>query len=78
MCITMAVVPHTPPNYSAAKKSLGVSPGPVVTESFTHLPFSAKVIFIYNAWDNVDVDLGQWSYEYGQDISTSMIYSHIV
>jgi hypothetical protein len=52
MCITMAVVPHSPPNYSAAQKSLGVSPGPVVTESFTHLPLSSKVIFLYTVYVN--------------------------
>ena len=52
MCITMAVVSHSPPNYSAAKKSLGVSPGPVVTESFTHLSLYSKVIFHYTLYDN--------------------------
>ena len=47
MSITMAVVSRSPPNYSAARKSLGVSPGPVVTSSFTHLSFYSKVIFLY-------------------------------
>lgn len=46
MCIAMAVVPHTPPNYAAAKKSLGISPGPIVTESFSRLSFNSKVIFL--------------------------------
>ena len=52
MCITMAVVTRSPPNYFAAKKSLGVSPGPVVAESFTHLSFYSKVIFLYTAYDD--------------------------
>ena len=45
-CITLAVVSHTPPNYAAAKLSLGVNPGPVVTESFTNRPLYAKVTFL--------------------------------
>ncbi|KAF8678538.1 hypothetical protein AX14_004692, partial [Amanita brunnescens Koide BX004] len=48
MSITMAVVSRSPPNYSAARKSLGVSPGPVVTSSFTHLSFYSKVNGVMN------------------------------
>ena len=47
MCISMAVVTRSPPDYIAAGKSLGVSPGPVVTQKFTSLPLDDKVMFFY-------------------------------
>ena len=47
MCISMAVVARSPPDYIAAGKSLGVSPGPVVTQRFTSLPLDDKVMFFY-------------------------------
>ena len=51
--VTMAVVSRSPPNYTAAKMSLGVNSGPVVTESFTSLPLYSKVIFLYGANMNI-------------------------
>lgn len=39
----MGVIAHSPPNYAAAFKSLGVEKGPVVTQTFTHLPLYSKV-----------------------------------
>ncbi|KAF8722744.1 hypothetical protein AX14_009563 [Amanita brunnescens Koide BX004] len=48
MCMTMVVVSRSPPNYSAARKSLGVSPGPVITGSFTNLSFYSKVNGVMN------------------------------
>jgi hypothetical protein len=45
ICITIAVMAHSPPNYAAAKKSLGVEPGPVVTVNFTNLSLYSKVAF---------------------------------
>jgi hypothetical protein len=41
--ISMAFVAHSPPNFDAAAKSLGVPEGPVVTEKFVHLPLFSKV-----------------------------------
>ncbi len=42
--ISMGFVAHSPPNFAAAQQSLGVMPGPVVTQKFTHLPLFSKVI----------------------------------
>ncbi|KAF8677801.1 hypothetical protein AX14_004793 [Amanita brunnescens Koide BX004] len=42
-CMTMVVVTYSPPNYAAAKMSLGINPGPVVTKNFTNLSLYAKV-----------------------------------
>ena len=41
--ISMGFVAHSPPNYAAAKQSLGVDPGPVVTQAFVNLPLYSKV-----------------------------------
>ncbi|KJA17946.1 hypothetical protein HYPSUDRAFT_45793 [Hypholoma sublateritium FD-334 SS-4] len=41
--ISMGFVAHSPPNFAAAQQSLGVMPGPVVTQKFTHLPLFSKV-----------------------------------
>lgn len=41
--ISMGFVAHSPPNYSAAASSLGVSQGPVVTAKFVDLPLYLKV-----------------------------------
>lgn len=66
MCISMAVVSRSPPDYIAASKSIGVSPGPVVTQNFTTLPMFNKVTFLYDIDMNVfNTGLGQWSYEHG-------------
>ncbi|KAG6812379.1 hypothetical protein H0H92_003192, partial [Tricholoma furcatifolium] len=46
--ITMGVVAHNPPNFVSAEKSLGVTPGPVVTASFVSLPLFNKVNGIMN------------------------------
>ena len=46
ICITIAVVARSPPNYAAARKSLGVEPGPVVTVNFTNLSLYSKVGFL--------------------------------
>lgn len=40
----MGFVAHSPPNFAAAQQSLGVMPGPVITQKFTHLPLFSKVI----------------------------------
>lgn len=42
--ISMGFVAHSPPNFAAAQQSLGVMPGPVITQKFTHLPLFSKVI----------------------------------
>ena len=49
MCISMVAVTRSLPDYAAAQVSLGVSPGPVVTEIITRLPLYAKVatFFLY-------------------------------
>ena len=39
----MGFIAHGTPDFDAAQKSLGVSPGPVVTAAFTNLPLFAKV-----------------------------------
>jgi len=46
--ITMGVVAHSPPNFDAAQKSLGVDPGPVKTEVFGNLPLFSRVNGIMN------------------------------
>lgn len=46
--ISMGVIAHSPPNYAAALSSLGVEKGPVVTQSFTHLPLYSKINGIMN------------------------------
>ncbi|KAF8967257.1 transmembrane amino acid transporter protein-domain-containing protein [Flammula alnicola] len=45
---SMGFVAHSAPNFAAAKTSLGVDPGPVVTLTFTHLPLFTKVNGIMN------------------------------
>ncbi|KAF8638119.1 hypothetical protein AX17_002439 [Amanita inopinata Kibby_2008] len=45
---SMAFVAHSPPNFGAAMKSLGVSPGPVVTAKFVSLPLFSKVNGVMN------------------------------
>nr|GAT43606.1 predicted protein [Mycena chlorophos] len=44
----MGFVSHSPPNFSAAQSSLGVSPGPVVTEKFAKVPLFDQVNGIMN------------------------------
>jgi len=39
----MGFVAHSPPNFDAAEKSLGVTEGPVVTQAFGHLPLFSQV-----------------------------------
>jgi hypothetical protein len=39
----MGFVAHSPPNFLAAQSSLGVPPGPIVTELFAHLPLFNQV-----------------------------------
>ncbi|KAF8631468.1 hypothetical protein AX15_002382 [Amanita polypyramis BW_CC] len=46
--ISMGFVAHSPPNYDAAEKSLGVDPGPVITQAFVNLPLYSKVNGIMN------------------------------
>ncbi|KAF8071821.1 hypothetical protein FPV67DRAFT_1667278 [Lyophyllum atratum] len=46
--ISMGVVAHSPPNFEAAKKSLNVDPGPVVTAAFVKLPLFNKINGIMN------------------------------
>ena len=41
--VSMGFIAHSSPNFDAAQKSLGVSPGPVVTAAFTSLPLFTKV-----------------------------------
>lgn len=52
-CMTMVVVTYSPPNYAAAKMSLGINPGPVVTKNFTNLSLYAKVTFPYDVDMNI-------------------------
>jgi len=40
---SMGFVAHSAPNYAAAKTSLGVDPGPVVTTKFGTLPLYSQV-----------------------------------
>ena len=40
---SMGFVAHSPPNFLAAQTSLGVPPGPIVTELFAHLPLFSQV-----------------------------------
>ena len=40
---SMGFVAHSPPNFAAAQTSLGVPPGPIVTELFAHLPLFSQV-----------------------------------
>ena len=39
----MGFIAHSTPNFEAAQKSLGVSPGPIVTAAFTSAPLFTKV-----------------------------------
>jgi hypothetical protein len=39
----MGFVAHSPPNFLAAEKSLGVPFGPIVTELFANLPLFSQV-----------------------------------
>jgi hypothetical protein len=41
--VSMGFIAHSTPNFEAAQKSLGVSPGAVVTAAFTSLPLFTKV-----------------------------------
>ncbi len=41
--VSMGFIAHSTPNFEAAQKSLGVSPGPVVTAAFTQLPLFTQV-----------------------------------
>lgn len=64
----MGFIAHSTPNFEAAQKSLGVSPGPVVTAAFTKLPLFTKVCrsttqFLYHS---IILNLGQWYHEYGK------------
>ena len=42
--ISMGFVAHSPPNFDAALKSLGVPEGPVQTQAFGNLPLFSQVI----------------------------------
>lgn len=44
----MGFVAHSPPNFAAAEKSLGVKEGPVITTTFGHLPLFSQVNGIMN------------------------------
>lgn len=44
----MGFVAHSPPNFAAAQKSLGVPPGPVMTQVKGSLPLSSQVNGIMN------------------------------
>ncbi|KAF8626471.1 hypothetical protein AX15_004862 [Amanita polypyramis BW_CC] len=46
--ISMGFVAHSPPNYAAAKRSLGVDQGPVVTQKFVNLPLYLKMNGVMN------------------------------
>ncbi|KAF8636277.1 hypothetical protein AX17_003668 [Amanita inopinata Kibby_2008] len=46
--ISMGFVAHSPPNFEAAMKSLGVPRGPVVTAKFVSLPLFSKINGIMN------------------------------
>ncbi|KAF8735056.1 hypothetical protein AX14_002816 [Amanita brunnescens Koide BX004] len=46
--ISMGFVAHSPPNYTAAASSLGVSQGPVVTAKFVDLPLYLKMNGVMN------------------------------
>ncbi|KAF8722745.1 hypothetical protein AX14_009564 [Amanita brunnescens Koide BX004] len=48
MCISMVIVSRSPPDYAAASQSLGVNPGPVVTQTFASLPLFDKVNGVMN------------------------------
>ena len=66
MCISMAAVTRSPPDYIAAQKSFGVNPGPVVTQSFTSLPIFDEVMFFYGVDMNIFITgSGHWSHEHG-------------
>ena len=39
----MGFVAHSPPNFAAAQSSLGVGPGPIMTELFASLPLFSQV-----------------------------------
>lgn len=41
--LVMGFVAHSPPNYAAAQQSLGVSPGPVITQNFVSQPLYYRV-----------------------------------
>jgi hypothetical protein len=67
----MGFIAHSTPNFEAAQKSLGVSPGPVMTAAFTSLPLFAKVSrsiiqFLYHL---IILNLDQWYHEYGKNFS---------
>ena len=40
---SMGFVAHSPPNFLAAQTSLGVSPGPIVTQLFASVPLFNQV-----------------------------------
>jgi hypothetical protein len=62
----MVIVSRSPPDYAAASQSLGVNPGPVVTQTFASLPLFDKVIFHYGIDMNIfNGGLGQWRHEHG-------------
>jgi hypothetical protein len=44
----MGFVAHSPPNFEAAQKSLGVPLGPVITQKKTTLPLFLQVTGIMN------------------------------
>lgn len=44
----MGFVAHSPPNFEAAQKSLGVQPGPVMTQRSATLPLFLQVTGIMN------------------------------
>ncbi|KXN81080.1 N amino acid transport system protein [Leucoagaricus sp. SymC.cos] len=48
IAVSMGFVAHSPPNFEAAQKSLGVKPGPVVTQKTASLPLFLQVTGIMN------------------------------
>ncbi|KAF9439890.1 hypothetical protein P691DRAFT_780179, partial [Macrolepiota fuliginosa MF-IS2] len=48
ICTSMGFVAHSPPNFEAARKSLGVEPGPVLTQKSATLPLPLQVTGIMN------------------------------
>lgn len=51
----MGFVAHSPPNFLAAQTSLGVPPGPIVTELFAHLPLFNQVSSFQKTWKSIQI-----------------------
>lgn len=66
--VSMGFIAHSTPNFEAAQKSLGVSPGPIKTVAFTTLPLFTKVSRSTNWFLHYSIisNLDQWYHEYGK------------